>query len=45
MELRASDRESLLAEGHRARLVCANVERQDLKRLYEGIWPVEGGAK
>jgi transposase len=42
MEFRASDLESLLAEGHRARLVWAYVERQDLKRFYEGIRAVEG---
>jgi hypothetical protein len=45
MEFRASDLESLLAEGHRARLVGVNVERQDLKRFYEGIRAVEGGAR
>lgn len=44
MELRASDLESLLAEGHRARLVWAYVERQDLKGFYEDIRAVEGGA-
>jgi transposase len=43
MELRASDLESLLAEGHRARLVWAYVERQDLKGFYEDIRVVEGG--
>ena len=43
MELRASDLESLLAEGHRARLVWAYVERQDLKGFYEDIRAVEGG--
>jgi transposase len=43
MELRASDLESLLPEGHRARLVWASVERQDLTRFYEGIRAVEGG--
>ena len=43
MEFRASDLESLLAEGHRARLVWAYVERQDLKGFYEGIRAVEGG--
>ena len=42
MELRASDLESLLPEGHRARLVWAYVERQDLTRFYEGIRAVEG---
>jgi transposase len=43
MEFRASDLESLLPEGHRARLVWAYVERQDLKRFYEGIRAVDGG--
>lgn len=43
MELRASDLESLLSEGHRARLVWAYVERQDLHRFYEGIRAVDGG--
>lgn len=43
MELRASDLESLLPEGHRARLVWAYVERQDLKRFYAGIRAVENG--
>lgn len=43
MEFRASDLESLLAEGHRARLVWAYVERQDLKKFYAGIRAVEGG--
>jgi transposase len=42
MELRASDLESLLPEGHRARLVWAYVERQDLTRFYAGIRAVEG---
>ncbi len=43
MELRASDLESLLAQGHRARLVWAYVERQDLQGFYEDIRAVEGG--
>ena len=43
MEFRASDLESLLAEGHRARLVWAYVERQDLRRFYAGIRVAEGG--
>lgn len=43
MEFRASDLESLLPEGHRARLVWAYVERQDLKAFYRGIRAVEGG--
>ena len=42
MEFRASDLESLLAEGHRARLVWAYVERQDLTGFYQGIRAVEG---
>lgn len=42
MEFRASDLESLLPEGHRARLVWAYVERQDLKHFYAGIRAVEG---
>lgn len=43
MEWRASDLESLLPEGHRARLVWAYVERQDLESFYEGIRVEEGG--
>lgn len=43
MELRPSDLESLLPEGHRARLVWADVERQNLDGLYAGIKAVEGG--
>jgi transposase len=43
MEFRSSDLDSLLAEGHRARLVWAYVERQDLTRFYEDIRAVEGG--
>lgn len=43
MEFRASDLESLLPEGHRARVAWAYVERQDLKRFYAGIRAVEGG--
>lgn len=43
MEFRASDLESLLPEGHRARLVWAYVERQDLTRFYAGIRAVDGG--
>ena len=43
LEFRASDLESLLPEGHRARLVWAYVERQDLGRFYEGIRVEEGG--
>ena len=44
MELRASALESLLPEGHRARLVWGYVERQNLAGLYAGIKSVEGGA-
>ena len=44
VELRASDLESLLPEGHRARLVWAYVERADLSRVYGGIKAVEGGS-
>jgi transposase len=43
MEFRASDLESLLPEGHRARLVWLYVERQDLKHFYASIRAVEGG--
>lgn len=42
MELRASDLESLLPEGHRARVVWAYVEQADLSRVYVGIKAVEG---
>lgn len=44
LELRASDLESLLPEGHRARTVWGYVERQDLSAMYEPIKAVEGGA-
>ena len=44
LELRACDLESLLAEGHRARLVWAWVERADLSAMYAGIRAVEGGS-
>ena len=44
LELRPSDLESLLPEGHRARMVWGYVERQDLSGLYAGIKAVEGGA-
>ena len=44
MELRASDLESLLPEGHRARVVWGFVERSDLSALYEQIKSREGGA-
>lgn len=43
MELRPSDLESLLGEGHRARLVWGYIERQNLEKLYAGIKAVEGG--
>lgn len=43
IELRPSDLESLLAEGHRARTVWGYVVRQDLRVLYAGIKAVEGG--
>jgi len=44
LELRASDLESLLPEGHRARMVWAYVEQADLSRIYAGIKAVEGGS-
>lgn len=44
LELRPSDLESLLPEGHRARIVWGYVERQDKTGLYAGIKAVEGGA-
>src|SRR6266704_1847706 len=43
IELRPSDLESLLPEGHRSRIVWGFVEGQDLKALYAGIKAVEGG--
>jgi transposase len=43
LELRPSDLESLLPEGHRARMVWGYVERQDMTGLYAGIKAVEGG--
>jgi len=43
LELRPSDLDSLLPEGHRARLVWGYVERQNLDGLYAGIKAVEGG--
>jgi len=43
LELRPSDLESLLPEGHRARMVWGYVERQDLTGLYASIKAVEGG--
>ena len=45
MELRASDLESLLPEGHRARVVYGFVERSDLSALYDEIKSREGGAE
>ena len=44
VELRPSDLESLLPEGHRARLVWDYVERADLSRMYAGIRAVAGGS-
>ena len=43
LELRPCDLESLLPEGHRARLVWGYVERQDLSRFYEPVKVREGG--
>jgi transposase len=43
LELRPMDLESLLPEGHRARLVWAWVERQDLSAMYEAIKVRQGG--
>ena len=43
LEMRASDVESLLPEGHRARLVWGYVECQDLSRFYDPIKVCEGG--
>jgi transposase len=43
IELRPMDLESLLPEGHRARLVWAWVERQDLSGMYAAIKVREGG--
>ncbi len=44
VELRASDLESLLPEGHRVRVVWAYVEQTDLSGIYAGIKAVEGGS-
>ena len=44
LQLRPCDLESLLPEGHRARLVWAWVERADLSSMYAGIRAVEGGS-
>jgi transposase len=41
--LRASSLESLLPQGHRARMVWGYVERQNMAGLYAGIKAVEGG--
>ena len=43
IELRPMDLESLLPEGHRARLVWAWVERQDLSAMYAAIKVRQGG--
>lgn len=43
IELRPTDLESLLPEGHRARLVWAWVERQDLSAMYAAIKVRQGG--
>ncbi|WP_291984505.1 IS1182 family transposase [Candidatus Accumulibacter sp. ACC007] len=43
LEFRASDLESVLSPGHRARLVWGYVERQELAGLYAGIKAVDGG--
>lgn len=43
IELRPMDLESLLAEGHQARLVWAWVERQDLSAMYAAIKVRQGG--
>lgn len=43
MEFHARDLESLLPEGHRARIVWGYVERQNLEGLYAGVKAVEGG--
>jgi transposase len=44
MELRPLDLESLIPEGHRARLVWSYVERQDMSGFYAGIRVREGSA-
>ena len=44
VELRPCDLESLLLEGHRARIVWAYVEQADLSRMYAGIKAVKGGS-
>jgi hypothetical protein len=43
MAFRVSDLESLLAQGHRARLVGANVEQQVWRKIPTGgSWPTAG---
>jgi len=44
IELRPSDLESLLPEGHRARIVWGYVQRQELSGLYARIKAREGGS-
>ena len=44
IELRPCDLESLLPEGHRARIVWGFVMGQNLTALYAGIKAIEGGA-
>lgn len=44
LELRATDLDSLLPEGHRARIVWAYVARADLGGMYAGIKAVRGGS-
>lgn len=44
IEWRRCDLESLLPQGHRARIVWAYVERSDLSALYADIKAVEGGS-
>lgn len=43
IELRAVDLESLLPEGHRARVIWVYVQHADLSGIYAGIKAVEGG--
>ena len=44
VELRPSDLESLLPEGHRTWLVWDYFERADLSGMYAGIRAVNGGS-
>jgi len=44
VELHPSNLESLLPEGHQARLVWGYVEQQELKGFYDGIKARQGGA-